>query len=183
MNRAQLKQYAAAGVKARLHEIQRELAFLAREFPDLVRNADGSIPAVLPIVAKKAARASRPAGSNRLDQIRAFLATHGGASSTEIRRHVGLAPKTNIAGYLESLGAIRDTGEKNRSIWRLAGGNGLKQRTRGAALLAHFDTDTPRPVPEAYPGQSASLMIRNGYLKKAKGGGYLRTDKEFSING
>lgn len=52
MNKAQLLKYAEHGVRERLQEIQLEINALARDFPQIVCHADGSVPAVAPIVAK-----------------------------------------------------------------------------------------------------------------------------------
>ena len=53
MNKEQLLKLAEAGVKQRLQEIQIELNNLARLFPHLVMNQDGSMPAVAPVNLKK----------------------------------------------------------------------------------------------------------------------------------
>jgi hypothetical protein len=112
MNRETLKQYAEFGVRERLREIQRELETLARDFPHIVRNADGSLPSVIPITAKpgrprerfvlepdqptRPAPAARAAHSSPhtpraddLDRARRYLAAHPGAATVEIYRAAG----------------------------------------------------------------------------------------------
>jgi hypothetical protein len=119
MNRETLKRYAEFGVRERLREMQRELETLARDFPHLVRNADGSLPSVLPLVAKARAQAAAkkhaiphartlptPAGRRhpeiaaRIDAVRRYLHAHPhGATRAEL-----LA----VAGYHTENGAFND---------------------------------------------------------------------------
>jgi MarR family protein len=59
MKKSDLLKYAEAGVRNRLREIQLELASLRREFPQLVQNADGTMPSVMPIEYTKITKGSK----------------------------------------------------------------------------------------------------------------------------
>ena len=54
MKKADLMKYAEQGVRDRLKEIQTELNALAKDFPHIVGNGDGAVPAVLPLAEKRA---------------------------------------------------------------------------------------------------------------------------------
>jgi hypothetical protein len=110
MNKAILKQYAEAGVRNRLREMQKELDLLAREFPSIVKNADGSMPSVVPIELKATTGNGNGWGGARVkqagtpttfrgrykkrDQRRveaaAYLKAHPGATATQIATALGL---------------------------------------------------------------------------------------------
>jgi hypothetical protein len=59
----------------------------------------------------------------------------------------------------------------------------IKQREASAAALAKFDTKDPRIPTEIgikRPQTAIGALVRRGYLAR-KGGGYIRTGKEFHI--
>ena len=155
MNRETLKQYAEFGVRERLREIQRELEILARDFPHLVRNADGSLPSVIPTTAKP-------------DQRRPASATNGNVAA--------LPPVPGAQAPARQPKRTRPAGRLNKpGSWR---SKIQQQRARTAARLAKFDPETPSPA-TAF-GHAAGVMVQRGYLAR-KGVGYIRTAKPFQI--
>ena len=91
MKKDQLLKYAEAGVRNRLADIQAELNDLARDFPHIVKNHDGSMPVVAPVEVKptRGGGPKRPPGHSR-EAVRAYLANHPGATTVEIAAAVGL---------------------------------------------------------------------------------------------
>jgi hypothetical protein len=61
---------------------------------------------------------------------------------------------------------------KKHTKWSNAGK--IERRKRVAALLAHFNTDTPQSL-NGY-GKGSAGLVAAGYLKR-KGDGYVRTSK------
>lgn len=60
------------------------------------------------------------------------------------------------------------------------------QRERSAAALAAFSTTTPREGAEVtqelgIPSRALGSLVRRGYLKRTRGGEYLRTAKGYTI--
>ena len=95
MNKETLKKYAEAGVRERLREIQHELDDLARDFPHLVQNADGSHPSVLPLELKpKKGRSSSNGNGNghggRYAAIVAILKAHPNSTTKQIAKRAGI---------------------------------------------------------------------------------------------
>ena len=75
--------------------------------------------------------------------------------------------------------ATRHTGPKKRRSFT---GRIQTQRAASARLLDQFDRDDPkRPIDVRGKARGVGSLVRRGYLAK-KGGGYVRTDKPFSIN-
>jgi len=104
ITKADLLKLAEPGIRVRLAEIQAELNELARAFPHIVKNADGTVPSVIPIVPKASSNGARPQKAlrpqnaaprkpqaERLADIRAFLTTHPGSSARAIGEAVGLS--------------------------------------------------------------------------------------------
>lgn len=56
------------------------------------------------------------------------------------------------------------------------------QRAKSLTFLGAFDTATPRTQAEAGVAGDRRIggLVRRGYLKKTKGGGYVRTAKVFT---
>ena len=94
MSKEVLRKFAEHGVRQRLAEIQQELNDLARDFPHIVCDQDGAVPAVLPVTMKP----TRPQGkksqvprATRLAAIRAYLVDHPGATTNEVAAAQGLS--------------------------------------------------------------------------------------------
>jgi len=94
MNRHDLLRYAEAGVRERLRDIQRELEMLARDFPHLVRNADGSLPSVLPVTKKQSRAAFAAAAHGNGHQPHTTPAARTGASTARLRKQRAATVKT-----------------------------------------------------------------------------------------
>ena len=102
MNKELLRQYAEAGVRNRLKDIQKELDELYREFPSVVANQNGSIPTVSPLEwkpgraapADNAGRMGRLATDPTIAKIAAYLTTHPGALTKDIAAGTGFQSTT-----------------------------------------------------------------------------------------
>jgi hypothetical protein len=153
LSRETLIKYAAVGVRERLREMQRELDGLARDFPELVKNADGSMPSVVPLVTKKSAAPKKAAAPARPSKPngRSHDAHHVIATS---RRP-----------------------SKKRRLGKVAS-KLAKQRQASADVLEKFDTTTPRKIASRKIGS----LVRRGYLETKGKHGYIRTAKRFYVN-
>lgn len=108
MNKEQLMRLAEHGVRVRLKEIQTELAELARDFPHLVLNQDGAMPAVMPVELKSKRGGARPRRlpkAERIKQVRAFLTQHPSATTNEVGAALGVV--SSAANKI-----LRDAGAK-----------------------------------------------------------------------
>lgn len=115
MNKAELMKFAEHGVRVRLSEIQLEINALARAFPHIVQNADGSIPSVVPIEAKPGVvahngvthEAARPAvrmkRADQLKRVALYLSAHPNASSNDITKELSIT-KSSALNYLGEVG-------------------------------------------------------------------------------
>jgi len=65
MTKAELLKLAEHGVRMRLAELQLEINKLAAEFPHIVNNMNGSVPAVAPLTAK-----GKPSKNTELSKLR-----------------------------------------------------------------------------------------------------------------
>ena len=107
----ELMKMAEPGVRAELEAMQARLNELARLFPHIVKNQDGSVPAVLPIVQKKASRqaaAGRPKRrpiEESIAILRKFLQTKPGAATSEVMVALGGVVRTHAAKILRAAGA------------------------------------------------------------------------------
>lgn len=131
----------------------------------------------------------------RQEQIRALLAQADSLSAAQIRTQLKeTVTKSRIGQILAEIGA-RKVGTGQQTRWTLVRGVGKKaanpkkpkqtaamvqaRRRRSAAILAKFDATEPRPL-VGDEQRKASGLLRRGYLK-AKGDGYIRTGKEFTV--
>jgi hypothetical protein len=118
MTKDELMKLAEAGVREELRAMQVRLNELAKEFPHIVGNQDGTVPAVLPVVLKGGAK---PRGA-MIDLARAFLMEHPGASTVEIAEHLGTAA-SYVVHLMNKIGAKRLTKHKRGSTvpitWKL----------------------------------------------------------------
>jgi hypothetical protein len=126
LNAHLMKQYAEAGVKVRLREIQEELNMLYREFPHLVGNHDGSLPAVAPLEKKPTKSAGRGVVKYTpevIEQIRQIIKAHPGIRTTEIYTKVGKMGKLSaLRTAIQKTGAVtKETGPRTERTWRLKG--------------------------------------------------------------
>ena len=148
LSKKALMKYAEPGVRERLREIQRELDGLARDFPHLVKNADGSMPSVLPMVhtkKKKNAFAAMAPGHNGSsnghgrstdDRVRAVLAAHpGGITAQDIATAIGIggANSSFRDRYLRPIARYVKGAGRTPGRWFLKGSssNGHRTATRG----------------------------------------------------
>jgi hypothetical protein len=105
-----LKQYAAAGVRERLREIQAEIDMLHREFPELVANHDGIVPAVYPfekkVVKTSNGHARGPgAGKKRYEQIKPIARKMKIITSPELAKAVGFQSTNASLQYINRMKA------------------------------------------------------------------------------
>ena len=158
MTKAELLKYAEHGVRERLREIQLEMNSLAKLFPHIVGNQDGSVPAVLPLSTKAA---TTPAGqvkqsrSERLAAIRAFLQRHPGATTQQIGEGVGL-------GSTRVLMIIRDVAKLT---------NTPKARVAGTWVLKGSAAPAPvngRPAMDAKRKAQLSKQMRSMWANMSK---------------
>lgn len=133
MNKTELLKYAEHGVRVRLSEMQLEINALARTFPHIVKNADGSIPSVLPIEAKPHVAVHNGSGPTapkqralsreaRRPQIEAFLKAHPGATTKDVQKHLGVS-SSNALVLLHKFARMQSGGGKGQpATWHLRAG-------------------------------------------------------------
>lgn len=135
MNRNLLRQYAEAGVVKRLQDIQAELEALHAEFPHLVANANGTIPAVVPMEAKKRGNGW---GGKRTKKAKTKLAKRAKTAEVlaDIQRYLRRYKEATIPHMATDLGVARTTIRHHL----------LKNR----ALFVNTATSDPRHDPTRY---------------------------------
>jgi hypothetical protein len=151
MTKDQLLKLAEHGVRQRLSELQAEINELAEQFPHIVGNQDGSVPAVLPLTMKtKQVRQTKTADERRAE-IRRTLTTHPGSTTAQLAAMLHVHKSTAYAFVRQVARSERSrTGHRSEpGRWFLKGA----QAAQGA-------TKSKRPRVDAVPAAERLAVLR-----------------------
>jgi hypothetical protein len=188
----ELLKYAEEGVRKRLREIQDEVHILAKDFPHLVLNQDGSMPSFIPIEKKKTApgpvRGSRhERGQQSVDAVIAFLKANPDATTLEVGKAVGLRPSAYLRQLLGDVAKpARGPGRGKLITWALkASRNGhppskAPARVASSALIRDMLIANPKTtvfdVKRALKiSKSSALKLLNAVATSERHGAYPAT--------